>query len=307
VVVTDLQNDPLWRDYQDLAAKSGMRACWSQPIISSSGQLLGTFALYYRTPRGPDKGEIELIEQAASLAALAIERHHEEEMMRHTERLASLGTLAAGLAHEINNPLAGIQLAVERAAHALEKGKIDRLRTMLENIASDTERCAKIVRGVLQFGRRDRAEEQPLSLSQILSTALELTKGYASERRASMEFEGPAEDVRIMARPVELEQVFVNIIRNAIEAKERGARVKVQVNLDRDSACVSVTDDGRGMSPEQKERIFDPFFTTRQSEGGTGLGLSIVHGIVSAHGGTIHVESKPHKGTTVIVCLPRYR
>jgi len=225
--------------------------------------------------------------------------------MRHTERLASLGTLAAGIAHEINNPLGGIQLAAEGAAAALAKGKPNRVRAMLDNIAADTQRCARIVHGVLQFGRRDRSAEQPVSLSEVIVAARRLTHGYAAERRATVDFEPPAKDAEVLGRVVELEQVFVNVIRNAIESKDCGAHVRITIAVDRDFARVSVSDDGQGMTPEQKVRIFDPFFTTRQSSGGTGLGMSIVHGIVTAHGGTIHVASAPQKGTTVVVCLSR--
>jgi signal transduction histidine kinase len=112
-------------------------------------------------------------------------------------------------------------------------------------------------------------------------------------------------DVSVMGRAVELEQVFVNVIRNAVESKEHGARVTIQLAADPDVARVIVSDDGRGMTDEQQARIFEPFFTARPNRGGTGLGMSIAHGIVARHGGVIRVFSKLHKGTTVVVCLPR--
>jgi len=305
VVVTDIDRDPLWANYRDLARGIGMRACWSQPIFSSSEQLLGTFAMYYREPRGPSRGELQLIEQAASLAALAIERYHDDELMRHAERLVSLGTLAAGIAHEINNPIGGIQLAVQCALNALAQGQKPRLQSMLELIAADVERCAKIVRGVLQFGRRNDARKQTVNLLDVIKAACRLTRGYATERGATLDSPSSEAPVDVFGFSPELEQVFVNLIRNAIESKERGARVTIHVASDSDFARATVSDDGCGMNDQQKARIFDPFFTTRQREGGTGLGMSIVHGIIAGHGGTISVHSKPEKGTSVVVCVPR--
>jgi len=305
VVVTDIRTDPLWVDFRDVAERFHLCACWSQPFLSSSGQLLGTFAMYYCDPRGPSLAEATLIEQAATLAAIAIERYRDEEVMRHTERLASLGTLAAGIAHEINNPLCAIQLAAQGAAAALTRGQTDQVRGLLDGIIRDNERCARIVRGVLQFGKPSATPKQAVTTNQILRAACELTSGHAAKRGATVELvEGPA-DCEIEGRLVELEQIFVNLIQNGIESKDRGARVQVRTVLDADSVRVFVTDDGRGMNEELKARIFDPFFTTREDEGGTGLGLSIVHGVVAAHGGAISIDSKPQKGTTVVVCLPR--
>jgi len=306
VVVVDIQTDPLWAEWRDMAAGFGLRACWSQPVLSSSDQLLGTFAMYYRQPRGPNKGELQLIEQAASLAAIAFERYRDEETMRQTERLASLGTFAAGIAHEINNPIGGIRLAAQAMVAALATGNTDRMRSMLDIIITDTERCARIVRGVLKFGRRNEYQKQPSSLSRILKAACELTRLYAAERGATVELLEGVRDTVVLGRAVELEQVFVNLVRNGIESKDEGARVTVRTGSDPDFARVTINDDGRGMNDEQKMRIFDPFFTTRQSEGGTGLGLSIVHGIVSGHGGTIRIDSQPQVGTRVLVCLPRH-
>ena len=165
----------------ELAAKFDLRACWSQPILSASNQLLGTFAMYYREPRGPTKHEVNLIEQSAILAAIAIERHDDEEIVRHSDRLASLGTLAAGIAHEINNPIGAIQLAAQNATNALAKGNMEGVRSMLAGITVDTERCARVIRGVLQFGRRSGHEKQPISLRQIVAHACELCRPYATD------------------------------------------------------------------------------------------------------------------------------
>ncbi|MBI3836129.1 MAG: GAF domain-containing protein [Planctomycetes bacterium] len=305
VVVTDIETDPLWADFREASTKWNLRACWSQPILSSSGQLLGTFAMYYHKPRGPNQGELSLIEQAASIAALATERYRDEEITNQAERLTSLGTFAAGIAHEINNPVGAIQLAAEGAINAQSKGETKRVRDMLELILANTERCTRIVRGVLQFGRQSDYQKEPASLARILGAACEITQGHAASHGASVVFSPPDQDHPIVGRVFELEQVFVNLIRNAIESKNHGAAVTVQLAFDRDFARVAVADDGQGMNEEQKARMFDPFFTTRGSNGGTGLGLSIVHGILVGHGGSIHVDSKPKIGTKVVVCLPR--
>lgn len=305
VVVTDIESDPLWVDFRELARSIGMRACWSQPIFASTNQMLGTFAMYYRKPRGPCRLELELIEQAANLVALAMERYHADEKSRHSERLVSLGTLAAGIAHEINNPLGGIQLAIRCATNALASGQNERIPEMLSLISDDAERCARIVHGVLQFGRRDAGKKQPVELVELLKVAIQLTRGYASERGATVDLVLPEESVDVVGFASELVQVFVNLVRNAIESKETGVSVVIELSTGRGNVCVAVSDDGRGMTEEQQKRIFDPFFTTRQKEGGTGLGMSIVHGIVSSHDGLINIKSRPGEGTCVIVCLPR--
>ena len=305
VIVTDIETSPLWENYRELVRKIGMRACWSQPIISSSSQLLGTFAMYYNKARGPTAIELELIEQAARLAALAIEQYHDEEKMRHSERLVSLGTLAAGIAHEINNPIGGIQLAVQCLRKAWKQGQQERIAEMIDLIASDAERCTRIVHGVLQFGRRNDGQKVPVDLCATITAVMQLTRGYASERRANVAPGLGDEPALVMGSAPELVQVFVNLVRNAIESKDHGVNVAIRIGMDRDFVRVTVSDDGRGMTESQQKQIFDPFFTTRQREGGTGLGMSIVHGIVSGHGGTISVRSKPGKGTSVVVCLLR--
>lgn len=305
VIVRDIRTDPLWADFRELGASINMRACWSQPILSSTGELLGTFAMYYPQPCEPTQADLELIEQAASLVAIAIERYHQDEMMRHTERLASLGTLAAGIAHEINNPLAGIQLAAHNALSGLEKENPQRIRSMLDLILSDTERCARIVRGVLQFGKRQEPVKQRMAISDVLNSVCGLTRGYALKQGATVDFAAGQPDAELIGCVVELEQVFVNVIRNAIESRERGARITIQSRREDGFVQVSISDNGRGMPADVKERMFEPFFTTRQSSGGTGLGMSIVHGIVVGHGGTISVNSVPGTGTTVMIRLPR--
>jgi len=305
VIVTDIQTDPLWADFRHLASTVGLRACWSQPIFSSSQQLLGTTALYYCHKRGPTADELALIEQAAGLAGLAIERYHEEEAARHSERLASLGSLAAGIAHEINNPVAAIQLAAQGAIHALSTGDLNRVRDLLQNINADTERCTRIVRGVLQFGRLKKSQKQRALLRDVVRMAVHLTQGYAAERNAVVEVSPAMPGAHVFGDVVELEQVFVNVLRNAIESKPKGARIAIALIESTDIVRVSVTDNGIGMTPEQTARVFDPFFTTRQNQGGTGLGMSIVHGIVTNHGGDIRIQSRPKHGTTVVISLPR--
>ena len=304
IVATDTLNEPRWKDYRTLAEQFNLRACWSQPILSPAGQLLGTFAMYYHKPRGPSEADLRLIEQAANLAALAIDRFQQDETLRQRRRLTSLGTLAAGIAHEINNPLAAITLAVESAWTALDQNRTPHARDMLEGIMKDTQRCANIVRSVLQFTRRGVGEQNRVRLNDVVQSACDITQGYASQRGINIDVLVAETDPVFLGSAIEMQQVVTNLIRNAIEASTKGDRVTVETTPLPDSLRITIRDTGHGMTPQQKARMFDPFFTTREREGGTGLGLSITHGIVTAHGGSIHVDTTPDRGTTVSVCLP---
>jgi signal transduction histidine kinase len=230
------------------------------------------------------------------------ERERIEEGLRRSERLASLGTFAAGLAHEINNPLGAILLAAHTARADMDDP--DSLSRALEDIIGETERSADIVRSVLKFSRAEVAELSDLDLRGPLSRACDHTRQLASPKAVRITLDPLEELLLVRGNAVELEQVFSNLLRNAIEASHPGGQVRVQTCSASGSVRVSIQDHGRGMTQEQQARAFEPFYTTRGDEGGTGLGLSLCHGIVTAHGGALHIESQPSETTTVMVELP---
>ena len=228
------------------------------------------------------------------------ERKHMQDQLVRSERLASIGTLAAGIAHEINNPLGGTLLA---AQFALEfKDDSDAVTNALKAIVRQTKRCAKVVAGVLTFAREGRADKRPADLNAVVQHARDLIRSYAKESGATLELQLadglPERDMN----EAEIGLVIVNLIRNAVQASAEHIRLLTRSSTD--FVELTIHDDGSGISEDAKRHLFEPFYTTREKEGGTGLGLSIAHGIVTSHEGTIDVESELEKGTLVTIRLP---
>ena len=169
----------------------------------------------------------------------------------------------------------------------------------------DAERCERIIANVLQFARNGTTEIWPGEINDIVRRAIDLTQPYATQEGAVLEVNLAARLPQTAVNPSQMEQVFVNLLKNAVESGNSGNRVTIRTDSTADTVRIVVTDSGRGMTTQQRSHLFDPFYTTREREGGTGLGLSIAHGIVLSHGGTIDVESELGRGTTITVELPR--
>ena len=226
------------------------------------------------------------------------------EMLRRTERLASLGTLAAGIAHEINNPLGIILLATDRALAGRDGD--EELKGLLLRTKECVKRCADIVDGVLRFARQEPTEKRPLDLNDTVLQARDFTREIALKHRVSVTERLAVPLPPVLANRTEIEQLIVNLVHNGINACAAGGEVTLETAAQGDEIRLIVRDDGRGMTPEQTAHAFDPFYTTRMNDGGTGLGLSTVHGIVTEHGGSIDVVSQEGRGTTIAIALPRY-
>jgi len=226
------------------------------------------------------------------------------DRVSQSERLASLGLLAAGVAHEINNPLGGI---LSLTALALEDmPPEDPNREDLQEVVHQAQRCRDIVRGLLEFSRQSRVSMELADLNRILEDTLSLVSRQAQFFNVQVVKELDPELPPVMADKGEFQQVFINILVNAAQAmQERGAVTIVTRGLPAEGSVeVRISDTGHGIPPEKIPRIFDPFFTTKESGHGTGLGLSIAYGIVRRHQGSISVESQVGKGTTFIISLP---
>jgi signal transduction histidine kinase len=229
----------------------------------------------------------------------ALERSH--EALRRNERLAAVGTIAAGIAHQINNPLGGILLAAQFALEA--PGERDTVEAALRDIAADARHCARIVHGVLEFARGPTREPRPCDLNAIVHACAQLLLADAVERGAALRLELDPELPAVAGSEAALEQVVVNLVHNAIDAES--GEIVVATRAREDGIELIVRDDGAGVREEDLARIFDPLFTTRAESGGTGLGLALARGVVQAHGGSIALESRFGRGATVVVRLPR--
>ncbi|HEX3760294.1 MAG TPA: two-component regulator propeller domain-containing protein [Kofleriaceae bacterium] len=227
-----------------------------------------------------------------------------------SDRMASLGTLAAGIAHEINNPLAYVTGNLEVAAEALASpGSMPpgELATVIGDARDGADRVRKIVHGLRAFSRAEDEKRVPLALPHVLEAAIRITANEVRHRAELVRDLQPTPHV--IADDSRLTQVFINLLVNAAHAIPEGHtdRNRITVRTRRDElgrAVVEIADTGHGMPPEVQARVFDPFFTTKAVGEGTGLGLSICHGIVTGLGGQISVESATGKGTVIRVVLP---
>lgn len=330
VISADIANDPIWADYRELALNHGLRACWSTPIFSSTREVLGTFAMYYGEPRSPGVGEVQLIEATTHIAGLAIERRRAEEAKRktneeletanaelrqeisareateaqliHSEKLASIGQLAAGVAHEINNPLGAI---VGYAQLILEDGALSPAsKGQLERVIHRAQGAAKVVRQLKEFAVPIELEKVSTDIHDVIGRTLSLMEAQMELANITVVRNYGSGLPAVLCDPGCIEQVFVNLILNARDAMEDGGTLTIATELSGDGQGVTVTisDTGRGMSKDNQARLFEPFYTAGKA-GGTGLGLSISQRIVEDHGGWMEVESEPGRGSRFTVWL----
>jgi PAS domain S-box-containing protein len=251
-----------------------------------------------RDSQGELKGAVLVIEDVTGRVAL-------ERQMRQTEKLTALGTLSAGLAHEINNPLGIITSRVEVALMEAEEMDIPRqLLDDLRVIEKHANRAARIAQGLLSFSRQSAWRLMPLDPNQVIEEALLLIEKQFLKDRITLERRLAPDLPKVMGSPNHLEQVLLNLFTNARDAMPSGGHLRVESRRSTDGTRVEIliADTGKGIPAELLERIFDPFFTTK--EGGTGLGLSISYGIIKEHEGSLAVESEVGKGTTFTIGLP---
>jgi two-component system, NtrC family, sensor kinase len=226
-------------------------------------------------------------------------------MQRRNERLAAIGILAAGIAHEINNPIGSALLAAETALAIKDSPDAGaHLTACLQNIVASMDRCGRIVRSLMRYSRDEPLERQACNINDVAEQAIDLARPYAECHRAELLLELDQDVPLTQMNPLEIELVLVNLLRNAVEAGNE--RVVVSVRTTRTSDCVRVvvSDNGRGMNEEQLAHVFDPLYTTRRHVGGSGLGMSIAYGIIQGHAGHLEVQSQLGEGTTVTIDLP---
>jgi signal transduction histidine kinase len=224
-----------------------------------------------------------------------------------SEKLASVGTLAAGVSHEINNPIGVIANKVQILRYRLQDGDpADKLLAELDVIDKHARRIAQITAGLLQFSREVPFELQPMDVPALLREAADLVRVPFRSAEVELQCEARALPVGAACRgsPNHLLQVLINILLNAKDASPRGSLVTLDHQVEDDELVLRVRDHGSGIAPEHLAKVFDPFFTTKDVDKGTGLGLAISHGIVERHRGRIEVESEVGRGTTFRIVLP---
>jgi PAS domain S-box-containing protein len=446
VVVTDVMTDPLWANYRHLAEICGLRACWSTPILSSQGDVLGSFAMYRHEQRGPNAEEMRLTEVATHIAGIAIERQRVQEVLRerdarinlaaesanlafwviypeqnkawmsdkgraiygfdskppltrdllfsrvhsderaavraafdracashgifesehrlvlpygktlwvivrgrcledehgnlleligmtidvsaqkrselqlqiqreemaHLNRVALMGEMTASVAHELNQPLTAITNNAAAARRFLERGNIDPvlLRELLQDMVADSQRAGEIVRGIRSLVRKDKSVRSRLNLNAVIADTLRLVSSDILLRESVVTTEMDHNLPQVDAAPVQIQQVLLNLIMNALDAVEALPPAERRIiistrSLKGESAEVSVRDFGPGLPKDRPEKVFDHFFSTKQT--GMGMGLTVVRSIVETHGGTISAENAPDRGARFFFRLPAAR
>jgi two-component system NtrC family sensor kinase len=224
-----------------------------------------------------------------------------ERQVCQADKLSSLGKLAAGVAHEINNPLTAVLTNASLMLEELKDG--DPKKEDLETIVRETIRCRQIVRGLLDFARQRTPEKTVANINQLIENMLQLLQNQIVLQNIEVHKQLDNNLPRVSVDADQIQQVLMNITLNAIEAMPRGGRLTIESKLLADGKIsVAITDTGVGIKIEDVKNLFDPFFTTKSS--GTGLGLAISHGIVHQHGGQIKVHSHLHEGSTFTVILP---
>jgi PAS domain S-box-containing protein len=446
VVVADVMTDPLWTDYRELAQISGLRACWSTPILSAQGDVLGSFAMYRQENRGPRPEETRLTQIATHIAGIAIERQrhqeilrerearislaaesadlafwilypeqntawmsekgrliygfdsklpltcdlilsrvhpderagvkaaydrscalygtfetehrlrlpygktrwvimrgrclkdeegnlvetigvtldvsaqkqadlqlqHQREEMAHRNRVSLMGEMTASFAHELNQPLTAIANNASAARRFIERGNIDPtlLQELLQDMVADSQRAGEVIRGIRSLVRKETSVQTLLDLNSVITETVRLVSTDVLSRESVVTTELDPQLPQVSATLVQIQQVLLNLIINALDAMEglppAERRIIIRTRSDKgDVVEVSVRDFGTGLPKNQPDKVFDHFFSTKQK--GMGMGLTIVRSIIEAHGGTIVAEDAPERGARMIVRLPAVR
>ncbi len=310
VVTANLAAGRIIRPIRELVAATGeiARGNLGHRVRPRSGDELGqlgeSFNLMASELGRVTEGYQELNQ---SLERRVQERTRELEEARdhlvQTEKLSSLGKMAAGIAHEINNPLTSILINSHLIEEKLPKGS--KLRDNLQLVIEETERCSSIVKGMLEFSRQTVPKFKPADLNAIIEKTLLLLESQLLVQKVDVGTKLDRDIPKIQADEGKLKQVFANIILNAADAMPGGGRLEVTTSLDAAGrlAVISFADTGGGIPAEALPRIFDPFFSTKGA-GGTGLGLAISYGIVRQHRGDIQVEAREGRGTIFRVKIP---
>ena len=255
------------------------------------------------------KEERNLLDAVAREAALIIERKETEEaksklqdQLRHADRLATIGQLAAGVAHELNEPLGnilGFAQLVKKATELSAQGEQD-----IEKIVSSTLHAREIVKKLMFFARQMPPEKVKCDLNQIVEEGIYFLGARSVKAGIELVRDLASDLPLIVVDPSQLHQVLINLAVNAMQAMPGGGSITIRTTADDDHVSLVIEDTGTGMSEEVMKQIFVPFFTTKDVDEGTGLGLAVVHGIVSSHGGTIEVDSELGRGSRFVVRLP---
>jgi signal transduction histidine kinase len=308
IISEDIRSDPRVQ-YPQEAWAEGYRFIIDVPL-SAADDVVGILRLFFTEVRHFSEVELDWIIAIAEQCSCALGKarlidtyefkYH--ELATQTEKLSALGRMAAGIAHEINNPLAGVLLYSSNMIKKVPKGGA--IEEGLQVIIDETIRCRKIIQELLEFSKGREPTKAPTNINDIIDKTLNILENEFLLNRIEVVRSLAPELPDIMADGSQMEQVFVNLLLNAVQAVPEGGTIQVKSGLNEPESCVriEVKDNGPGIGRKEQNKIFEPFFSTKPN--GTGLGLSVSYGIVRNHQGKITVQSRPGAGTRFIIEIP---
>lgn len=307
-IITDIWHAPRV-EYPQEAWDEGIRMIIDVPLAVRE-QMTGLIRLYLTEQREFSDDELDFILTVAEQSACIIERvqlmENQQARFDHLatqmEKMSSLGRMAAGIAHEINNPLAGILLYSSNMSKKVPQGSP--LEEGLRIIIKETQRCKSIIQGLLEFARDRKPQKVPANINDILKNALGIVENEFRLRHVCLEQQLAEDMVKTLLDENQIEQVFINLLLNAVHAVGENGNVTVQSGVDsqHNKVQVEIVDNGCGIAVDDIKKIFEPFYSTKAK--GTGLGLAVSYGIINNHQGDIRVFSVPGEITRFTIELP---
>ena len=338
VIASDIATDPLWDlpEHRAAALSHGLRASWSNPVLCSNGKVAGTFCIYYREPRSPTSQDLELIELATHVARVAIERDQQEISLReaqnelaHVSRVTTVGEFAASIAHEVNQPLAGILTNANAAMRWLARNSpnLAEAQQAIGRIIRDGNRAGDVISRMRALFKKAPAAKGPVDINLVIQEVLTLTQPELQKNRVSLRTQFAVDLPTAVGDKIQLQQVILNLVVNAIEAmsgvtenqrelhvsslkiteshSESGQETieaKVPSEPGSTSLLIAVRDSGPGLDPTELKHVFETFYTTKSH--GMGMGLAISRSIIEAHNGRLWVTANPPRGAVFQFTLP---
>lgn len=316
VFVKEIQKSPLFEKFADSFSSSGINGAWSWPITGEEGDVLGCLSFFLKDAVVPDTHHVNLMRVGSDIAGLAISKDlydRKLEMVRAkmiaSSKMASLGEMAAGIAHEINNPLAIIVAKGEFLKEFINSDNLDKdmLNNLSDKICETALRIAKIISGLRTFSRDASSDPyKPVKVEQILQDSFSLCKEKLKFHHVEIDFPNVEDGLSIECRSVQIVQVIVNLINNAYDAIAEYEEKWIKIGFEDHGESVSfaVIDSGKGIPKDLRDKLMEPFFTTKEVGKGTGLGLSISRGIIEDHNGKFEIDADC-ENTKFVITLPK--
>jgi len=308
-IIRDLWHAPRV-EYPQEAWDEGVRMMVDIPLARRD-QMIGLIRIYLDHQREFSADELDFMLTVAEQCAGIIERaqcmesqqEHFNMLAAQMDKMSSLGRMAAGIAHEINNPLTGILLYSSHMRKKIPGGEKS-LAEGLDIIIKETQRCKTIIQGLLDFSRNTKPQRNPANVNRVVESALGIVENEFHLRHVDIILTLAKGMIPVLLDENQIEQVMINLLLNALGAVEENGKVVVRTSVDHEAGFVrvEVSDNGCGISQANLKRIFEPFFSTKTT--GTGLGLAISYGIIQNHDGKIQVCSTPGEGTRFIIDFP---